>query len=277
MKQQHLLLGIILILFLVGLGGCLEDFTDINKNIIHSDDNQQSINKTGNFSIACWNLQIFGQSKASNDKLLIYYADKLDDYDLFIVQEIRDAQGTAIAKLADKLPHYKYIVSERAGQTSSKEQYAIFYNNRTTLLNTMDYTQTNQDDFNRPPFKATFMVMNWTFSLYTIHTDPDEVPNELTHLEAIVGDPSEDTIIIGDLNADGSYYNEDDIQHFTDWLWVVTNDIDTTVAASDNTYDRIIINDTTENNLIAIGVMKEVEGSQSDHYLVYATFNATIS
>lgn len=29
--------------------------------------------------------------------------------------------------------------------------------------------------------------------------------------------------------------------HFTDWNWVITNDIDTTVAASDNTYNRIII------------------------------------
>ncbi|MDD5778610.1 MAG: Ig-like domain-containing protein, partial [Candidatus Thermoplasmatota archaeon] len=82
---------------------------------------------TSSFSIACWNLQRFGPTKASNDTLLAYYADVFDDYDLFIVQEITDASGTAIMALADKLPRYSYIISTRAGTTSYKEQYAIFY------------------------------------------------------------------------------------------------------------------------------------------------------
>ena len=72
--------------------------------------------------------------------------------------------------------------------------------------------------------------------------------NELSHVETLVGRPLQDTIIIGDLNADGSYYDEDIILHFTTRDWIITNDIDTTVAASDNTYDRIIINDGATNN-----------------------------
>jgi len=75
------------------------------------------------------------------------------------------------------------------------------------------------------------------------------------------------------LNADGSYYDEDNIEHFTDWHWVVTNDIDTTVAASDNTYDRIIINDAAVNNYKSFGVMDDVNSGQSDHYLLYGNFN----
>jgi len=125
----------------------------------------------------------------------------------------------------------------------------------------------------RPPLKATFTSNNWTFTIYTIHTQPDNVPGELKNLETIVGNPLGNTIILGDLNADGSYYNEDNITHFTNWNWIITNDIDTTVATSDNTYDRIIINDATENNFISFGVMDDATKEQSDHYLVYAIFN----
>jgi hypothetical protein len=226
-----------------------------------------------NILIASWNLQIFGPTKGSNETLLNYYAEKLDDYDIFIIQEIRDSAGQAIVNLANKLPAYDYIISERAGRSSSKEQYAIFYNNRATLNSQYDWTPERQIEFERPPFQATFTVEDWTFTLCTIHTKPTDVPNEMTHLEAIVGDPTGDTIILGDLNADGSYYNEDNIQHFTDWNWVITNDIDTTVAASDNTYDRIIINNYVDNNYVNKGVMNDVVKGQSDHYLVYAEFD----
>jgi hypothetical protein len=225
------------------------------------------------FSIACWNLQIFGPTKGANETLLSYYADKLDEYDIFIVQEIRDISGEAIENLADKLPAYEYIISERAGRTSSKEQYAIFYNSKATLASQYDWTAERQDEFERPPFQATFTVESWTFTLYTIHAKPDDVPNELTNLENLVGAPEGDTIILGDINADGSYYDEDNIAHFTDWQWIVTNDMDTTVATSDNTYDRIIINDAVENNLIQVGIMDDVVKGQSDHYLIYGVFN----
>ncbi|HEC76399.1 MAG TPA: hypothetical protein ENI33_03965 [Thermoplasmatales archaeon] len=230
-----------------------------------------------NITIASWNLQIFGVTKASNETLLNYYADKIDDYDLCIIQEIRDKSGTAIQKLAAKLPGYDYIISQRAGTTSSKEQYAIFYDDRVTLLSYHDYTQESQDEFERPPFEAEFKANNWTFTLYTIHTKPDNVYQELTNLENLIGEPDEDTIILGDLNTDGSYYDEDNIQHFISWYWVITNDMDTTVASSNNAYDRIIINQRTENNFIEAGVMKDVTFSESDHYLVYGIFNASTS
>jgi len=241
------------------------------------DDNNISPYKLKDFgssiSIACWNLQVFGSSKASNETLIAYYTEKLYDYDIFVVQEIRDASGTAIKKLAEKLPEYHYIISARAGQSSSKEQYAIFYNNKAILLDFYDYQAEYQQEMQRPPLKATFISNNWSFTLYTIHAQPDNVNGELIVLETIVGNPLDDTIILGDLNADGSYYNEDDIDHFTDWNWIVTNDIDTTVATSDNTYDRIIINNATENNFISIGIMDNVTKEQSDHYIVHATFN----
>lgn len=246
-----------------------------------TDDDTQQITvlweTEGNFSIACWNLQRFGPTKASNDTLLTYYADKFDDYDMFIVQEITDASGTAIVALANKLSQYSYIISTRAGTTSYKEQYAIFYNSRATKVSQYDWTPEKQDEFERPPFQATFTVNNWTFTLYTIHAKPDYVPSELSNLETIVSDPDGDTVIIGDLNADGSYYDETNIMHFTTWNWAITNDMDTTVASSDNTYDRIIINTATNNNFLSAGIMNDVTSDQSDHYLVYAVFDTHIS
>lgn len=224
-------------------------------------------------SISCWNLQIFGPSKASNDTLLTYYVDKLDDYDISIIQEIRDISGEAIQILASKLPSYKYIISNRAGLTASKEQYAIFYNSRVTLLNSYDYQEQYQDSFQRPPLEVTFKSNNWTFTIWTIHTSPEYVPGELSILEDIIMNPEEDTIIIGDLNADGDYYNENNLLHFEDWHWVIDNDQDTTVSTSnDNTYDRIILNDEAKNNFISAGVVRDVSADQSDHYLIYGYF-----
>jgi PKD repeat protein len=229
-----------------------------------------------NISLACWNLHVFGPSKASNQSLLMYYAEHLRNHDIFVIQEIRDKTGDAIRKLADRLPHHSYIISERAGRSISKEQYAIFYNEQVVLLDYYDWGDQKKNYFERPPLQATFRAKNWTFTLYTIHTTPDDVPGELGRLETLIGNPPGDTIIIGDLNTDGSYYDEDTPLHFLEWEWVITNDIDTTVAPSNNTYDRVILNDKAVNNYLTMGIMTEVIQSQSDHYLIYALFNPQV-
>ena len=41
-------------------------------------------------TIATWNLQIFGVTKAANEELLQDYVSILDDFDIVFVQEIRD-------------------------------------------------------------------------------------------------------------------------------------------------------------------------------------------
>jgi len=233
-------------------------------------------NNDSSVSIACWNLQIFGPSKAANESLLAYYANCIDAYDITIVQEIRDASGDAIKKLASYLPTYDYVISSRAGQTMSKEQYAVFYNQRINLLSTQDYTTAYQNQMNRPPFRIMFSVNNWTCNLYTAHTDPDTVSEDFTILEDILLDETNDTILIGDLNADGSYYDEDHISHFTNWNWIIPNNTDTTVATSNNTYDRIIVNNAAYDNIIDYGIMDRVSKTQSDHYLIYGIFHTTI-
>ena len=225
-------------------------------------------------SIAAWNLENFGTSKAANETLLEFYATTIDDYAVVVLQEIRDPSGTALQSLAKKLPQYSYVLSTPAGQGSSKEQYAIFYSKAVTLVSTTDWTETEQDDFERPPFEATFTLQNWTVTLVTIHAKLNNVPQELTTLERLIGTPSQDTILLGDLNADGDQYYNGVLHHFLDWHWVITSEMDTTVAKSSNAYDRIIINPAAENNFIRSEIMTDVTASQSDHYLISALFNS---
>jgi hypothetical protein len=192
---------------------------------------------------------------------------------MLIIQEIRDPTTDAIESFATKLPNYNYVISKLAGQSTIKEQYAIFYNNKVVLLSTTDWTEKEQNNFERPPLEATFKVKNWTFTLYTIHIKLNNVPQELTNLENLIDTPTQDTIILGDLNADGDNYYNGVIHNFLGWHWLITSSMDTTVAKSSNAYDRIIINDATENNIIRVGIMNDVNVSQSDHYLIYAMFN----
>ena len=103
--------------------------------------------------------------------------------------------------------------------------------------------------------------------------------------EAHLGDP--DVICLGDFNADGSYYDED--VYLTDFpstgfLWLIGNDVDTTLAASDNTYDRIVTTlDSDEDFAGATGVLRfdtvydfsspTLEPDDvSDHFPVWAQF-----
>ena len=267
-RGRSLLLTTVVVLTF--LSGCLTEIESIQNPL---ENNHEIIEEDDVISIACWNLQIFGKTKAANETLLTYYSEKLDEYDIFIIQEIRDKSGEAIQTLASYFPNHQYIISSRAGQSSSKEQYAVFYNNQAELLSSYDYQADYQEQMQRPPLKCTFSSNNWTFTIYTIHTQPDNVDDELTLMEALIGEPAQDTIVLGDLNADGSYYDEEQKNHFTDWIWIVGNEIDTTVAASDNTYDRILFNNAAQNNYLSSGVMDDVLSSQSDHYLIYGFFS----
>lgn len=245
---------------------------------INLPDNTPYDNNLDEISVACWNLQIFGTTKANKPDLIEFYGDTLDDYDIFIVQEIRDISGTAIQILADEFPNHVYILSDRAGQSSSKEQYAVFYNNEVELISYKDWANVYQDEMQRPPFEVTFKSTQgiWDFTVFTIHTSPSTVSDDLEITEDIIGSTTQDTILIGDLNADGNYYNEENIQHFETWDWVIHNNVDTTVASSDNTYDRIIINDACENNYLTYGIIDDVTEEQSDHYLIYGVFNPMV-
>jgi len=71
-------------------------------------------------------------------------ADIIHTYDIIAIQEIRDASQTALPALVDLVnidgSQYSYVVSERLGRTTSKEQYAYIYNTDTVELTSIPRT-----------------------------------------------------------------------------------------------------------------------------------------
>ena len=241
--------------------------------------------------IASFNIQVFGRSKANKPEVMKVIADIIKQFDIVAVQEIRDNSGTAIKKLMSMLGvQYHYIISKRLGRTSSKEQYAYIYREGVELLQRPFEHPDTLDLFHRQPFIAHFKKGEFDFMLVTIHIDPDEAEEEIYELNNVVietidkfGEP--DIIILGDLNADCSYFNESKkgVLNETVYSWLIPDWIDTNLAKSSCTYDRIIITKTqTENDFTGVyGVVyfdmkynlsyKEAK-KISDHYPVWCEF-----
>ena len=104
----------------------------------------QSSNET--LRIGAFNIQIFGISKASKPEVMNVLADIIRTYDIIAIQEIRDASQTALPALVDLAnsdgSQYDYVLSERLGRTTSKEQYAYIFNTQTVeLTSTPRHTQ----------------------------------------------------------------------------------------------------------------------------------------
>lgn len=90
----------------------------------------------GTIKVGAFNLQVFGTAKASKPEVMGVLSKIIRNYDVIAVQEIRDSSQTALPKLRDAVnllgnPQYDYVVSERLGKTTSKEQYAYLYNIQT--------------------------------------------------------------------------------------------------------------------------------------------------
>lgn len=227
------------------------------------------LDSTESVRIAGWNMQVFGENKASDNILLEMYADVIAEYDIIMLQEICDKQGTSVEKLNSFLPDYEYQLSSRAGRSSYKEQYGIMYRKGIEITSFRDYNPDKGDRWERPPIEVNFDIGGYDLTVYTLHTKPRDVKTELSHLEKVV-DTSGNIAIIGDLNADNGYYNKVNENEFSDWNWVIPDTEDTTLSQTKAAYDRILLNDDAFDSYIDYGVHKENVTSQiSDHYPVW--------
>ena len=218
------------------------------------------------------------------------------EYDLVAIQEVRSTEQNVIPTLLnyinDANTKYDYIISERLGRSTSKEQYAFVYNTKTiTLIPNSSYVVKDTDDvFEREPFIASFKAGNFDFTMVDNHIKPDDAEAELTQLKIVINNiydsfSEKDVIVVGDMNADGKYLNENKLAVILpEWTQMIGNNVDTTVGTADNTYDRMMARDTTANveytgnsgafrwdteyNVTDSAFIKKV----SDHYPVYAEF-----
>lgn len=172
-------------------------------------------------SIASFNIQVFGTSKLGKPHVMDVLAQIVRRFDIVAVQEIRAADQSVVPDFVRLIntdgSRYDFVIGERLGRTSSKEQYAYIYDaDRIEVRPRSVYTAYDRGDrLHREPLVASFRVRDsstprpFTFTLINIHTDPDEVASELDALDdvfaAVQRDPNsgeDDVILLGDLNTD---------------------------------------------------------------------------
>ncbi len=147
----------------------------------------------------------------------------IKNFDIVAIQEIRSKDQEILNVLLEYVnrdgSRFNFLLGPRLGRTTSKEQYAYLFNT-TTIATSPDSSYTVQDEedlLHREPLVARFVALGtgqfqpFTFTLANVHTDPDEVQQEVAVLgrvyraiaayEAAVA-REDDVIMVGDFNAD---------------------------------------------------------------------------
>ena len=225
----------------------------------HSIKNHAAEDKLTNpiIKIASFNMQIFGRTKLGRPRTLTVLAAIAANFDIIALQEIGSNKSSASEETCIEIMNcYVEKINEIAGEKKYSyicgNQYAIVY--RTDKVLVADYAlYGGSETFSYTPLIANFKTVNsesnFDFSIITIHTSPKFARDEIPALKTVIEETAElycepDVICLGDFNADGNYYDEgnvDSLAGFDTGLYItgIPNSYDTTVADSDNTYDRI--------------------------------------
>lgn len=177
-------------------------------------------------TIASFNIQVFGQSKLGKPRAMEILAQIVRKFDVVAIQEIRSSAQDVMPRFLELINStgrtYDYIIGERLGNSSSKEQYAYVFDLETIEVDRR-YVYTVQDPDNllhREPLVSWFRTRGpepdeaFTFTLVNVHTDPDIVEIEMSVMDDIFrvvrddGRNEDDVIILGDFNADDRHFGE---------------------------------------------------------------------
>jgi len=265
---------------------------------------EDSVEERTTAKIAAFNIQIFGRAKREKEDVMATLVKIAREFDILLVQEIRDSSEQTAPYFLQRInemegPRYEYVRSERLGRTTSKEAYAYFYNNETVeFIQGSAYVYNDADDvFEREPYIAKFRSGNFDFILVGIHTKPDDAYAEIGNLTLVVlsiqeaSSDEKDIIVMGDFNADGSYFDEDDVLNplrASEFFWLIANDMDT-MTKTDYTYDRIVLLNATWSHEYIAGTASVFYFDQeygidnvtlvravSDHYPVFAQYRTDL-
>ncbi len=180
----------------------------------------------GTIRIASFNLEAFGPTKAEKPAVLEIIACTIRRFDVVALQEVRTDRPDVLQRLLEQVnatgQHYALLAGPRVGRTSSKEQFVFVFDQATIEVDrSAAYTVDDPDDLlHRPPFVGWFRVRGpapdqaFTFTLMNIHTDPDEVDDEIRVLDNVFfsvrddGRGEDDLILVGDFNADDQHLGE---------------------------------------------------------------------
>ncbi|NXE65561.1 DNAS1 protein, partial [Calcarius ornatus] len=166
------------------------------------------------------------------------------EYDVVLVQEVRDADLSAVNDLMGQLKSagdrpYDFLISVPLGRGTYKEQYLFIYRpDMVSVLGSYYYDDgcesCGTDTFSREPFIVKF-------------SSPTTREQEALHPKGTGTQCSalQDMIFLGDFNADCSYVPSSQwpsirLRSLSACEWLIPDSADTTVADTDCAYDRIV-------------------------------------
>ena len=318
MKRSGSALIVVLALFLLGRFGCIpsdnypvsiEDYYPPAETLPANDESAPqegqsvpvSTQAPSTIIMGSFNIQVFGQAKASRPRVMSYLVDIARRFDLLAIQEIRNEDQTVIRQFMREInadgSRFGCIVGPRQGYTSSKEQYAIIFDTTKLEMTTGYYVTANPGNrLHRPPLVASFKCLQappgrgFTFTILNVHTDPDVVMEEFGAIQRVMpsvlaNHPNEDDfILMGDFND-----SEKQIRRFR-WLQnqlpLVRSNWATQVE-SRRSIDNIVIDGvrTTEyqnqSGVLDFSRQYQLDLAQSlrisDHFPVWAVFSTVES
>ncbi|XP_019579714.1 deoxyribonuclease gamma [Rhinolophus sinicus] len=224
-----------------------------------------SINGNLALKICSFNVRSFGETKTENQNAMDVIVKVIKRCDIILLMEIKDSSNMICPMLIERLngnsrsTTYNYVISNRLGRNTYKEQYAFLYKEKLVSVKKSylyhDYQAGDADVFSREPFVIWFQSPYTAvkdFVIVPLHTTPETSVKEIDELADVYLDvkrrwKAENFIFMGDFNAGCSYVPKkawENIRLRTDprFIWLIGDREDTTVKKSTNcAYDRIVL------------------------------------
>ncbi|KAK3536555.1 hypothetical protein QTP86_013755 [Hemibagrus guttatus] len=217
--------------------------------------------------ICSFNIRSFGESKISKPDVLNVILESINRCDIMLVMEIKDAKGQAFPRLMAHLNRkysgqkhkYGYVISQRLGRKSYKEQYAFVYRQKLVSVKSVyqypDMQPEDIDAFAREPYVVWFSSPTTEvkeFVVIPIHTPPEAAVKEIDELYDVYQNvsqhwQSQNFIIMGDFNAACGYVPKKEWRNIrlrsdSSFVWLTDDKLDTSVKESTKcAYDRVVL------------------------------------
>ena len=251
--------------------------------------------------VASFNIQNFGTGKLGDSLVTETVVSIIRHFDIIALQELRGPTDLVLTRFVKVLNDgedgpYSFVSGEPVGSSGHLEQYGFIYDRTRIHWEEGDVETYPLQGFVRPPLLARFSTFaGFDFVLATVHIKPDDAEAEIDELVYLMKygrdrfPSQEDVILLGDFNADCSYFNEssnDSPARGPEYFWAIGDELDTNVASSECTYDRIVFapsataEDYTGNHGVfrfdeVLGLSGGETADVSDHYPVWVEFTTT--
>jgi len=251
--------------------------------------------------VASFNVQNFGTGKLADSMVTETVVSIIRHFDIIALQELRGPADHVLVTLVRVLNDgqdgpYAFVSGEPVGSSGHLEQFGFIYDRTRVSWVEGDVETYPLEGLVRPPLLARFSTFaGFDFVLATVHVKPDDAEAEIDELVYVMKygrdrfPSQQDVILLGDFNADCSYFNEASSvspMRGSDYYWAIGDELDTNVASSECTYDRVVFSpaataeDYTGNHGVfrfdeVLGLSAGMTTDVSDHYPVWVEFSTT--